>query len=223
MYGTGQNSPKGLHPSVYADGSIWNGQTSEYLILSGYATSLFTGDPVTLLANGTIGIGVAGSAIVGVFAGCKYLNAQGIATFSPYWPASTITQGAVNAIALIVDDPNVLFDIQVSTSAGSPGPVAAVSLIQSNMFENANFSVLVNSFNAVSGITPLPNPAAGNTATGQSGYYLDYGSLANTATLNLKLIRFTPQPGNVAGVNFNNAIVKINNHIYNGGTGTAGV
>jgi hypothetical protein len=90
------------------------------------------------------------------------------------------------------------------------------------MGRNANFALTVNSFDPIAGVTPAANPAAGNTISGQSGYYLDYSTLAVTATLSLKLIRFTPVPGNIAGVVFNNALVKINNDIYNGGTGTAG-
>ena len=44
---------------------------------------------MTTLADGTIGIGVAGSAIRGVFNGCKYTDSTGDYQFRPYWPAST--------------------------------------------------------------------------------------------------------------------------------------
>jgi len=222
MYCNGQNAPRGLQPSQYNDGSIWNGQLTEYLIPSGYATSLFTFDPVSFANTGTIVIGTIGGPIVGVFMGVKYVDATGTAQFSQYWPANTVTQGAVPATALVCDDPNVLFDIQCANGVGG-GPVAAPSLTQAEMFENANFGVQATTYNPIVGVTPAPNPGAGNTANGLSGYYLDTNSIANTATLNLKLIRFTQIPGNIAGVVFNNALVKINNHYYNGGTGTAGV
>lgn len=221
MYGNGQNSPKGLVPAIYNDGSIWNGQLTEYLIPSGYATSIFTGDPVSFVNSGTIGIGTIGGAIVGSFQGVKYIDSTGKPQFSAYWPANTVTQGALPATALVCDDPNVLFDIQVASAAG--GTVAAPTLVQANMFRNANFGVAVTSYNPISGVTPAANPGAGSTATGLSGYYLASNTIADTATLNLKLMRFTQKPGNIAGVVFNNALVKINNHYYNGGTGTAGV
>lgn len=212
----------GFVPSQYESGVLWTGATNEYPILSGYATSLFKGDPVTWDTNGTIKIGVTSAGCIGVFQGVKYTDAFGNFQFSPFWLASTVTQNAGNAIAVVIDDRNVLYDIQVSTSAGSPGPVAAVSLAQSDMGRNASFALTVNSFNAVAGVTPNPNPAAGNTISGNSGYYLDYNTLATAATLSLKLWRFTPIPGNIAGVNFNNVLVSFNNIISQGGTGTAG-
>lgn len=233
-YGNNTNAPNGLVPYSYLDGSLWTGQTEEYPIASGYATSLFQGDPVTLLADGTIGIGVAGAAIIGVFQGVTYVNSSGEPIFINFWTGGTVTQGAQNALAKVVADPNVLFDIQVSTATGTPGPVNPVALAQTNFNNNANFSVTANQFNATvapNAVTYADNPGAGNTRTGISGYYLDYGSLNTTATLNLKLIRLTPKVGNVLSsggtasgtINFNNALVLINNHILKGGTGTAGV
>lgn len=221
MYGNGQNSPQGLLPSQYLSGAIWNGQTTDYQIPSGYGTALFRGDPVSFANTGTITVGTIGGPIVGVFWGVKFLDATGTAQFQNYWPANQVTFGAMPAFALIVDDPNVLFDVQVASAAG--GTVAAPSLVQAEMFQNANFGVAVTSYNAIAGVTPAPNPGVGSTASGKSAYFLDSNSIANTATLNLKLIRFTQITGNVAGVVFNNALVKINNHYYNSGTGTAGV
>jgi hypothetical protein len=233
-YGNNQNSPNGFKPYSYENGALWNGAQGEYLITSGYATSLFEGDPVTLLADGTIGIGVAGAGIIGVFQGVTYINAQGEPVFTNWWPAATATQGAVAAVAKVVDDPSVLFDIQVSTDTGTPGPVNPVALAQADIGQNANFSETVNSFNptvAPNVVTYAANPATGNTRTGISGYYLDYGSLGAGATLSLKILRLTPIPGNVSSaggtasgtLNFNNALVLINNHVFKGGTGTAGV
>src|SRR5271168_3848232 len=113
----GVNAPFGLQPRQYLDGSLWNGQSGNYSIASSYGTNIFTGDPVTQLANGTIGIGVAGSAIVGVFIGCKYFDQSNTLHFSPYWPANTVTFQTNPAEALIVDDPNILFDVQTSGGA----------------------------------------------------------------------------------------------------------
>jgi hypothetical protein len=193
-YGT--DAPQGLQASTYLNGSTWNGSTGEYPITSGYATNIFSGDPVTVLSDGSIGIGVAGAAIVGVFTGVKFKDSLGVETFSPYWPASTVTFGTVDAQAQIVDDPDVLFDIQATVA----------SLDKTDFNLNADFVA-----------------AAGSTATGQSAFSIDMGSVNTTATLNLKLIRLTPNPENTIGVSFNNALVLINNHKYKGGTGTTGV
>ena len=206
-YGT--NSPQGLQPRMYSTGALWNNQFGQYPIKSGYATSLFMGDPVTYLNDGTIGIGVAGSAIVGVFFGCFYQDATGNYVFSQYWPASTVTwnpggTGSVNATAFVVDDPNVLFDVQCSGTALVTGHVNTIQ--QSDINYNYNFAA-----------------GTGNTGTGQSGYYLNLASQATTATLNLKLIRLTPRVDNSLGQTYNNGLVLINNHYWKGGTGTVGV
>jgi hypothetical protein len=219
-YGNGTNTPNGLVPRQDITGSPWNGQTSQYNIISGYANNLFTGDPVTLLNTGGIGIAVGGAAAaqgptVGVFMGCKYLlNNQYV--FSPYWPTGTVPDNATNAVAFVVDDPNVLFDIQVSSTAN---PLAnPCTIVTANLGLNANFQV--GNPNGGTG-----NPAGGSTRTGVSAFYLNFESLTpgTSATLNLKVMAFTPVPGNVSGVNFNNALCLINNHILKGGTGTAGI
>lgn len=192
----GVNAPQGLQPQQHQNGSVWNDQLSPYKISDQYATSLFKGDPVTL-GSGYLAIGVAGSAIMGVFWGCKYINSIGTYIFSPYWPASTATQGAAGADAFVVDDPTVLFNIQVSSTG----------LTQAEIGSNANF---------VAG--------SGSTITGQSGYALDSTTIATgNATRNLKIVALTPNVSNAFGVLYNNALVKINNDIYNGGTGTVGV
>jgi len=200
-YGT--NAPQGLQPSSYLGGTTWSGQLSNYSILSSYATAIYSGDPVTAVNTGGIGIGVAGSGIYGVFQGVQYATSAGVMTYSPYWPASTVTFGTLPAVALIIDDPNVEFNIQAGTSDAN---VHTATVGQTDINLNANFAI-----------------AAGSTVTGQTGTYLNMASVDTTATLNLKILRLTPVPGNVLDLLYNNAIVSINNHLHKGGTGTAGV
>lgn len=196
----GVNAPFGLRPVKMLTGATYNGATTEYQIKNtagtGYGTNLFTGDPVTLLSDGTIGIGVAAAAIVGVFQGCKYTKSDGTYVTAPYWPASTSVQSTSAITALVVDDPNVIFDIQSNNATG---------IVATDLNANANF---------VAG--------AGSTISGQSGFMIDQTTIANGATLNLKIMALTPNPTNVFG-GYDNVLVLINNHIYKGGTGTAGV
>lgn len=219
----GVDAPFGLRPSVMNTGAPWNGQTNTYLITSGYNTSLFIGDPVAPQADGSIGRGVTSTGIIGVFMGCQYVDANGNYQFSPYWPANTVTQNTIPATAFVVDDPSVLFDIQVTTSnAGTH--VASVS--QADLNANASF---------VFG-------TAGSTVSGQSGASLDAATIAvggGSGTLSLKILRVTPaftnQAGtltsaaaytggqNILGLLYNNVLVQINNDNLKGGTGTVGV
>lgn len=198
-YGT--NAPWGLKPDRYANGSPYIGSTNKYAIASGYGTSIFTGDPVATLNDGTIGIGVAGSAIRGVFMGVQYTDTDGTFKFRPYWPASTTVQTGSTITALIIDDPNIVVNVQETNGSGAAGTPLALA----DRGLNANFYV-----------------GTGSTATGLSGTTLNNATEATTSTLNLKILDLTPVPGNVVG-NFANWICTINNHEFKGGTGTSGV
>lgn len=208
-YGNNVNAPVGLVPSQYLNGTTFNGQPNPYSILDNYATSIFTGDPVTWVNNGTIAIGGAGpdAPWLGVFAGCQYVDTFGITQYSPFWKANTRTLGGQLATAFVIDDPNVLWDIQVDDSNAHVHPFVA----QSDMFRNANLVI-----------------PAGNTSNGLSKAYLDFTTLGTGATKAVKLIRFTPNPLNGPGtagpptVYYNNVLVLINDHVFKGGTGTVG-
>lgn len=103
-----QDRPYGLRASRHLTGG--EVQTNEYAIATGYATSIFTGDPVMAVTGGTIEQATAGSAdIIGVFNGCSYVDADGVQVFSDYWPAGI---AATEIKALVYDDPNIIFRIQ---------------------------------------------------------------------------------------------------------------
>jgi hypothetical protein len=112
-----------------------------------------------------------------------------------YWPAGTTTLNNLPAIAQIIDDPNVIYDIQTNGTG--------TGLTQANMAKTAYVA-----WN-LSGST-----VQGNTSTGQSLVTLDQSSLATTATYNVKLMRLVPVTGNNSGVPYNNAEVLIQNHFY---------
>jgi len=251
-YGT--NAPFGLQPRYFLNGSTWNDQTRQYDIASGYTPEiggtplpgLFIGDPVIRLSDGTIGIwpglgspGNPSAPILGVFFGCFYYDTNGTYVPSNYWPAGTVTRGAQNAKALIVDDPSVIFSAQVSTSAGNPSTAVGIQLknLGCNISPGMgnNLGAAGNAFNPVTGpggvYTPPANPLPSGANGGQSTFYLDFSEMSNTATYCLKLIDLEPNPAPgqqfyVAGPPtkgvFNNALVIINSHYYKGGTGTAG-
>jgi hypothetical protein len=188
-YGT--NAPQGFRVYVTSSSSTLNGALSNYSILDNYATSIFSGDPVALLATGGIGIGVAGAAVIGIFQGVIYTDLNNVTQWSPYWSANTRTFQGRPASAFVVDDPNVEFSIQSSTT---------VNLADLNA--NANFAI-----------------GAGNTRGGLSTTYLDMATLATgNAALNCKLLRLEDDPRNGYGVAFNNVIVTLNNHSLKPGT-----
>jgi len=193
-YGT--NAPNGFIPVKKLDGSAWTGATNPYQITSTYATALFRGDPVTILTDGTLGVGVAGATCVGVFWGVKYTDSTGVVKFMNYWPGNPgVLTGSV-VEALVIDDPNTVFSVQETNASGAAGTPLALA----DRGLNINFLY-----------------TSGSTSTGQSAVSINNASEADTNTLNCKILQLDPTPGNAVG-SFANWLVTINNHFYRGGT-----
>jgi hypothetical protein len=157
---------------------------------------LFRGDPVTTLADGTLGVGVAGATCVGVFWGVKYTDSTGVVKFMNYWPGNPgVLTGSV-VEALVIDDPNTVFSVQETSGTGTAGTPLALA----DRGLNINFLY-----------------TAGSTATGTSAVSINNASEADTSTLNCKILQLDPTPGNAVGA-FANWHVTLNNHFYRGGT-----
>lgn len=136
------NTPFGLRVSRHRKGGTV--RVSEYNIADGYGTALYSGDPVVCTGTGTniqIASAATNAKITGVFAGCRYVNTLGDTIFSKFWPAGQAIKAGTTAIALVIDDPGVMFEVQFDTLAA------------------ANVRALAN---LVAG--------AGNAQTGQSGW-----------------------------------------------------
>lgn len=259
MYGI--NAPLGLIPQSSLTGATWNNQTRAYEIAATYATVISKGDPVKRLADGTIGVWNpatdAAVGILGTFQACFYLTnfpTVGNAVSADYWPgvANVATGGngfANTPQALVVDDPNVVYSVQVSqsgTAGGVANPIVplgvTLAMFGCNIsFDNRNnvlaqnlgFATVFPSTAAGTSYVPPNNPGPGTAANNyQSGFYADLNTMSNTATVVGKIIGFDKSTfvGQVPytyvnpiqnGV-FTNALVIINNDIYKGGTGTIG-
>lgn len=197
MYNT--NAPLGLKPIDYRTGGMYTGKSNRYTIASAYATAIGQFDPVTTLSDGTIGIGVAGAACIGILDYVEYFTTAGAYIKAPNWVASTSAKSGTIVYAFVFDDPFLVMDAQEtdgSSGAGTPLALADVGL-------NINF------------VIGAPN------SIGQSTTSLNNTTEQTTATLNLKLMSLSNYPGNAVG-NYANWIVTWNNHMLKGGTGTAG-
>ena len=117
------SAPFGFRPSYHNSGRI---TAKAYVITSGYAQNIFSGDPVKLTDDGVIQLGtsdgtrsgtVDGITLLGTFAGVQYDDSTGKPSLSPFWPAST---SGTNIIAWVYDDPEIIFDVQYDNpSAGT--------------------------------------------------------------------------------------------------------
>jgi len=185
-----QDASFGLRP---VRTSISSQQQNRYRIASGYATAIFQGDLVAMVTGGGIERVAAGGSglILGVFNGCFYTDpTTGKPTYSNSYPGSV---AASDIIANVIDDPNATFEVQ----ANAAFPVADLA---------GNFDIVDQS-------------PVGDTTSGISRMELAVSTGATTATLPLKAIDISQDPENsdVSSAN-TNVIVKINNHLFSGGT-----
>lgn len=120
------DGPRGAWPIRHLTGGVI--RNNEYPIADAYNTSIFTGDFVKLVAGGTIEVAGAGDRVIGVFAGCEYVNSAGEQVFSKYWPASTSVLSGTTPKALVFDDRNIEFGIQCdgSLAAADVGQLADI-------------------------------------------------------------------------------------------------
>ncbi len=197
MYNT--NAPLGLKPVDFYTGGIYTGKSNQYTIASAYATAIGQFDPVVTLSDGTIGIGVAGSACLGVLDYVEYFTTAGAYIKAPNWVASTSVKSGTTAYAYVFDDPYLAMDVQETNGSSAAGtPIALAD-------KNLNINFVIGAPNAMG----ISTTSLNNTTT------------QTTSTLNLKLLGLSNYPGNAVGA-FANWIVTWNNHQLKGGTGTIG-
>lgn len=200
-----QNQPSGLAPVRYLNGAPWTGGGNIYCILAADTNAFWIGDPVTTIGNSggdtlglpTVTLAAAGAATRGVIVGL------GTNRYGPY-----VNPGNLNIIsrplgaalvpyyALVVDDPNVIFEIQ---NGGTLLTTAAIS-------RNCNFNTGTRNAAAVPALSPA---------------YLDGGTAAGTATLNCKILQAVQRPDNVPFATYNKFLVTINSHEFRAGTASS--
>lgn len=198
------NRPSGFSPVQYLNGSPWNGQARIYSIAAAYATALYIGDPVkssgTADANGVPGIvlGATTGALRGVIVGLG--SAEGLIANPKnlditYRPAAA---QATDWYAMVVDDPDVLFEVQENANGTA---LAATEIGLNTISVSGTGSGFVSGWMLASATDATP---------------------ANTATLQLRLMGLVRRQQNAFGA-YAKHLVKINVHELGTGTGAAGV
>jgi|TARA_R100001463_G_C3417587_1_gene209875 hypothetical protein len=184
-----KDAPFGFRPAKMLGGAPFNNGQTSYDIASGFSSNIFTGDAVELHTDGTITVAAAGATnIIGVFNGCFYTDTNGKPTYSKHWPASTV---ASDAVAFVLDDPNIVFEAQEdSTDIGASWPA--------NRGSNAD----------------LVSTHAGSTKTGRSGMELD-SSTITAATAQFRIVdvvsdEYNSETGSANG----NYLVRINEGLH---------
>ena len=175
-------TPMGAEPvgTLSASGSF-TGKVRHIKIANAYATDIFYGDFVKLVATGTVEKAAVTTAVVagtvGIFVGCSYTDpGTGQLTFNQYFPAST---AADDIMAYVVDDPKLLFQMQGDGSIAQTG--------------------LGNNVQAIS--------TAGSTSIGRSKNALDASTIATTNTFPLRIVDFVDGPKSSVGDSFTDCVV----------------
>ena len=188
------DAPFGFVPVRMQGGAPFSGGQSEYTISSTYGTNIFTGDLAIQAADGDIEVSAATSTnTIGVFNGCFYTDSNGKPQYAKYWPASTTS---TDAVAFIIDDPNVIFEAQEDGSA----------LALADRGTNTDLVA-----------------TAVSTSRGRSGHEIDADETGSAATAQFRVVAVSKDPSNntVASANCN-WYVKILEHL-NGPQSTAGI
>ena len=188
-----KDAPFGLRPIRMIGGGDFTGGQDRFDVASGYTTSLYQGDLVEPLTNGTIGRKAAGETdpVLGVFNGCRYTNPT---TGTPTW-ANTYQQpiAASDIYAFVVCDPSVVYEVQADDTFPT-----------TDLF--GNFDIVDKS-------------PVGYVNSGISHLELDVTTGNTTATLPLKAIGISTDADNSDTASANtNVVVTINNSVFSGGT-----
>lgn len=178
--------PSGLIASRHSAGGTPQ-RLGGYTIASGLAEDIYSGDPVDLTGLGrniSLAVAAIDEPIVGVFAGVKYVDANGEQQFRPRWPTGTV---ATEIEALVYDDPLQEFVAQVDDTAG---------LLEVDV-----------------GLLAALVAGAGNNFTGRSAWQIDQSTLAVTVTLQVRILGLARQLENEFG-QFAKARCVIQRHRY---------
>lgn len=190
-------------------GAGYTGQNAAFSILKNYDTSLFFGDPVRIMINGTIerADSVADLDLgdtVGVFAGCQYEDANGQPTWSQYYPADQNVDGIVGYIA--GTDPLTEYRVKILNGSG------ADTTLEIDEAVGQSFDIDVTA-----------SATAGSTVTGNSTMGLSSTTAAVTAPWRcIRLENATEGPTSyTASTEFTHAVVIVNPDLHSY-TNTAG-
>lgn len=170
-------TPQGAQYAVVPNG--YQGKQAEIMLYYPTVTLQQAGTPTTIAVQN----GVVGQSIVGVFQGCEYYTPNGTYVAQEYWQSGTATNGRP-VIASIIDDPYVIYDIQLGTYMGSLLPTGTQFLtlpalsIQAGTWPNtgavpnastqtiANSAVIGSNIALMTGTSiPGPNNGVNNTLT----------------------------------------------------------
>ncbi len=169
--------PAGLKPVKYLSGAPWNGKANVYFVPDTDATALFKGDPVKSAGGAdptgkypTVVQAAAGEAVRGVVIG---FGEEPFVMVNPTNSDRTHRPANAAMYVMVVDDPNVIFEVQEDSDGGA--------LTADAIGSSADLVV-----------------GAGDVKSGRSGVELDSSSAATVAAT-CKILRAVNREDNELG------------------------
>lgn len=158
------SQPFGLR-AVYSPSGVV--RPTAYSIATGYATTIYTNQPVKLV-DGQLEAAAVNDRFIGTFSGVEWTDSDGRRRISNKWTAST---AGTEIVAYATLDPSIVYEIQSNaamdaTTIGAQYDFTAASGstttgLSTQMLDVA--SIANNAAFRVIGITPGPNNAWGDT------------------------------------------------------------
>jgi len=115
------DAPFGFRPNINTAGGT-PARMQGYEVAYDYATGLFSGDLVRSTGTGRNVEKVPDGTlarVLGVFAGCEYVNDSGDQVFSQYWPGIALADANKIVKCWVYDDPQLEFVAQITTLAAA--------------------------------------------------------------------------------------------------------
>ncbi len=189
-------APYGAEPvgTISSSGSF-TGKVRHIPIATTYSTAIFYGDFVKLAVTGYVQKDTGTTALtpIGIFMGCAYTDpTTGQKTFSQQWPASN---AATDAVAYVLDDPYVVFQMQADGACGLNYLQANAAVVQT----------------------------AGSTAIGKSKNAVDQSTAAVTNTLPVRIVGFVDGPFSTVGDTYTDVFCRFNVGHLNAADTTTGI
>lgn len=203
------NRARGLIPVQNANGSPWNGKVNMYLVTD--TNAMYVGDIVKHSGtSGAAGSYVFGQDVEGMPVIARCTDGTGttdtplgvVVGFLPLQPLQDVNYKAADGtdrIALVCDDPDVIFEVQEDASTT---PIAAASI----------------------GLNVMFSTTAGSTVTGTSGMEIISTLVASTTTHPLRILGLSKRVDNNlntggAGTDKAKFLVRFNQHVFKGVAG----
>lgn len=168
------NVPTGLTPIRHLFGNDM--RLERYFVASALAENIGINAPVKSTGTGKrVQLAAPGDTIRGVVAGFEWVDSTGQPQYAPNWTSGTVTKGSVDAVALVYDDPAILFAVQASGA-----------FAETNVGLNADLTA--NGVNASGMSTVNADSATFTTASAQVRVYDYVRDDINEVTTNAKLL-----------------------------------